>query len=422
MSKIIDIFLEITKIPRCSFHTQEMEEYITKKAKEYGYIVQVDSAKNVLVSSKEPKICLQAHYDMVCVGDAPDIEPVIEGNILKAKNSSLGADNGIAIAMMLRLMQEGTEAEFLFTNDEEVGLIGAGNLELNINSKYLLNLDSEDEQEVYIGCAGGVDLKLSKELQSSVQDGYFYELSISGLPGGHSGVDIDKNIPNAIVELAKYIKSNACSVATFSGGERINSIPVNAKAIVCSQSKLESKLESNDLVKVKEVSSVEVSNFNIQELTNMPNGVLELNEEFGVVQSSCNLALVNTDEKSAKVEISYRSLNNSDLENITKLAKEAYELLGYKVELNDKYPGWSPETNDFTKLVQNAVSKVYGSYKTKVIHAGLECGLLSQNLPNIKMASIGPNIRFPHSIREYVEIDSVDRTYEVVKEVVDACR
>ncbi len=418
MNKIIDIFLEITQIPRCSFQTQKMEEYLIAKAKEYDYMVKVDSAKNILVSSNKPKICLQAHYDMVCVGDAPKIEPVIEGNILKAKNSSLGADNGIAIAMMLQLMQEGIEAEFLFTNDEEVGLIGAGNLELDIKSKYLLNLDSENEQEVYIGCAGGVDLKLTKELQSSKCDGYFYELTVGGLPGGHSGVDIDKNIPNAIVELAKFIKRNDCKVATLKGGERINSIPVNAKAVVCS----DKKLESNNLVKIKETVGVEVSTFNAEELSDMPNGVLEMNEEFEVVQSSSNLALVDINQNQANIEISYRSLNNNDLENITKLAKEAYELLGYKVELNDKYPGWSPEINDFTSLVQNAVKKVYGDYKTKVIHAGLECGLLSQKLPNIKMASIGPNIRFPHSIREYVEIDSVERTYEVVKEVINTLK
>ncbi len=418
MNNITDIFLEITQIPRCSFQTQKMEEYIMNKAKEYGYTAELDSAKNILVSSKEPKICLQAHYDMVCVGDAPTIEPIIESNILKAKNSSLGADNGIAIAMMLQLMQEGVAVEFLFTNDEEVGLIGAGNLQLDIKSQYLLNLDSEDEQEVYIGCAGGVDIKLIKELQSATCDGYFYELSVSGLPGGHSGVDIDKNIPNAIVELAKYIKSSGCSVATFKGGERINSIPVNAKAIVSSQS----KLESNDLVKAKETNPLRVSNFNIEDLLAMPNGVLEINEEFNVVQSSSNIALVNIGETSANIEISYRSLSNSNLENITKTAQEVYELLGYKVELNDKYPGWSPEINEFSKIVQNAVTKIYGSCKTKVIHAGLECGLLSQKLPNIKMASIGPNIHFPHSIREYVEIDSVKRTYNVVKEVVDACK
>ena len=418
MNNITDIFLEITQIPRCSFQTQKMEEYIVNKAKEYGYTVELDCAKNILISSSEPKICLQAHYDMVCVGNAPKIEPLVEGNILKAKNSSLGADNGIAIAMMLQLMQEGVAAEFLFTNDEEVGLIGAGKLELDIKSQYLLNLDSEDEQEVYIGCAGGVDIKLIKELQNSIQEGYFYELSVNGLPGGHSGVDIDKNIPNAIVELAKYIKSNSCSVATFSGGERINSIPVNAKAIVCSQR----KLQSSNLVNAKETSPAQVSNFNRDDLLALPNGVLESNEEFNVVQSSSNLALVDISETSANIEISYRSLNNSDLESITKVAKETYEQLGYKVELNDKYPGWSPEINEFSKIVQNAVTKIYGSCKTKVIHAGLECGLLSQRLPNVKMASIGPNIRFPHSAREYVEIDSVQRTYEVVKEVVNACR
>ncbi len=415
MEEILKIFLKITKIPRCSYDTHKMEIFLTNYAKQFDYMVQKDKANNILISSANPKICLQAHYDMVCVGTAPNIEPVIEGSVLKAKNSSLGADNGIAIAMMLKLMQDGAKAEFLFTNDEEVGLIGAKNLELKIKSPYMLNLDSEDEQEVYIGCAGGADLKLAKELQNVTDEGYFYEISISNLPGGHSGVDIDKNIPNAILKLANFIKENSLKIASFSGGERINSIPANAKAIVLSKK----PLESVQNIAVCKTEPQEISNFDINDLFALPNGVLEINKEFNAVQSSCNLAIVNINPQKAVIEISYRSLSNKDLDNITQKAKSVYENLGYSVELNDKYPGWTPEINDFTKKVQSAVTSIYGSCKTKVIHAGLECGILSQKLPNVQMASIGPTIRYPHSIREYVELDSVERTYEVVRILVD---
>ena len=415
MANIIDIFLQITKISRCSFKTEKMRKFLMQKSKEYGYIVEVDKSGNILAKKGNPKICFQAHYDMVCVGDAPKIEPIIEGNILRAKNSSLGADNGIAIAMMLKLMQEGAEAEFLFTNDEEVGLIGAANLSLNVSGPYMLNLDSEDEKEVFIGCAGGVDINLSKELEALEINGNFYELSINNLPGGHSGVDIDKNIPNAIVELAKYINKYDLKVVSFNGGERINSIPANAKAIVASKK----ELSSSNIVSVKKLNNTfEVTNFNIKDLLNIPNGVIEFNKEFNVVESSANLALVNINNNHANIELSLRSLDNKKLEDLANSIKLNYQNLGYKVELNDKYPGWKPEINEFTKLVESAVKKVYGSCETKVIHAGLECGLLTKKLPNIKIASIGPNIRYPHSIREYVEIDSVYKTFDVVKEVL----
>jgi len=415
MSNILNIFLEITKISRCSFKTKQMAEYIIEKARNYGYKIEIDNAKNILLSSKEPKICLQAHYDMVCVGDAPKIEPEIEGNILKAKNSSLGADNGIAIAMMLKLMQEQVQAEFLFTNDEEVGLLGAKDLNLNIKSKKLLNLDSEDEALVYIGCAGGVDLKATKELELSEDNGEFYEISISNLPGGHSGVDIDKNIPNAIIELAKFIKDNNLKVVSFSGGERINSIPANAKAVVCAKE----ELKPNSFIEVRRLDkSFKVTNFEIETLTDMKNGVIDYSSEFDAVQNSSNLALVKVADNKATIEISLRSLSNEELENLAKVAKESYELLGYKVELNDKYPAWKPEINNFTKEVENAIKEVFNSCQRVVIHAGLECGLLSQKLPNVQIASIGPNIRFPHSTREYVELDSVERVFEVVKKLV----
>ena len=416
MQKIIDNFLEITKIARCSLNAENMELFLIEFAKKYGYSVHVDSAKNILISHNNPKLCLQAHYDMVCIGEAPKIEPVIDGNILKAKNSSLGADNGIAIAMMMQLMKEQAPLEFLFTSDEEVGLIGAKNLELTIKSNKLLNLDSEEEAKVYIGCAGGVDLKLTKELQSLNIEGNFYELTISGLPGGHSGVDIDKNIPNAIGELAKFMKASSAKIATFSGGERINSIPVNAKAIVASKN----LLQSNGVIEVTRASKESITNFDIEDLLTLPNGVLEYNSDFDVVETSANVALIELLRNKVTIELSLRSLDTQKLMDLAESIKKEYETKGYAIELNDKYPGWKPEINQFTKTVEAAVKKVYKECEQKVIHAGLECGILSEKFPNIQIASIGPNIYYPHSIREYVEIDSVVRTYDVVKELIDS--
>lgn len=415
MQKIIENFLEITKIPRCSFHTEAMEQFLIEYAREYGYKVTVDGAKNILLSHPNPKICFQAHYDMVCVGSAPNIEPEIKGNIIKAKRSSLGADNGMAIAMMMQLIKEQTKAEFLFTSNEEVGLIGAKNLELPVKSDKLLNLDSEDEAEVYIGCAGGIDLKITKELQTQEVQGEFYELSISNLPGGHSGVDIDKNIPNAIVELTRFIAKNGAKLCLISGGERINSIPANAKATVCAQD-----LKASNLVSVKKVKRCYriLDDSLLDMLLWTPSGVIAQNSAFSVVQSSANVALIETQNNKVVIEISLRSLDNGDLQKLAATIQKEWERAGFSVEFCDKYPAWKPQVNDFTQTVQSALQKVFGRSKQMVIHAGLECGVLGEKLPDIAMASIGPNISFPHSVREYVEIDSVLKTYRVIQEIL----
>jgi len=415
MQKILDNFLEITRIARCSLNTGKMELFLVNYAKKYGYNVEIDMAKNILLSHKNPKLCLQAHYDMVCIGNAPNIEPIIEGNILRAKSSSLGADNGIAIAMMMQLIKEQAPLEFLFTNDEEVGLIGAKNMELPIKSTRLLNLDSEEEAKVYIGCAGGVDLKLTKPLKGQNYEGAFYELSLSNLPGGHSGVDIDKGIPNAIVELAKYIKESGVRVVSFYGGERINSIPANATAVVASKD----NLESRDGIKITPFTGSSVTDFNIQELLDIPNGVLKQNRKFNVPQTSANVALIKLSQESVTIKVSLRSLDTKELIELAQSIQQAYQAKGYSVELNDKYPGWKPEINQFTKSVEQAVKEVFKECKLEVIHAGLECGILSEKLPKVQMASIGPNIYFPHSIREYVEIDSVERTYRVLQKIIE---
>ncbi len=414
LQKILTHFEKLTKIPHCSNNTLKMQEYIFSFAQKCGFKVVRDKHGNILASSNNPKVCLQAHLDMVCVGDAPKIEIVKENNFLRAKNSSLGADNAIAIAMMLVLMEEKVNAEFLFTNDEEIGLIGAKHLELKPKSSYLLNLDSEKEGEIYIGCAGGVDIVLEKDLKFFEKRGYFYELSIKDLPGGHSGIDIDKNIPNAIVELAKYIKKNMAYVVYFNGGERSNSIPANAKALIFSLQ----ELKEDGIVRVKKADKIyKISNFDIDTLLALPNGVIEFNDKFNVVESSANLAIVKI-EKKAVIIVSLRSLDNQKLNNLVQEIKEIFLKKDYKITLQESYPAWKPDMNEFTKMVQKAMEKVYTKADLKVIHAGLECGILKQKFPNMKIASIGPTILYPHSIKECVKIDSIKKTYQVILELL----
>ncbi len=415
MQEILEIFKEITQIPHCSFKTQALKEYIIEKAKSYNYKVEIDKSGNILCFHPNPKLCLQAHYDMVCVGEAPNISLIKEDGWLKAKNSSLGADNGVAIAMILYLMKEQAAIEALFTNDEEVGLVGANALELYIKSPYLLNLDSEEEGELFVGCAGGIDLKVSKKLEKKDSFDNYYEIKTQGFVGGHSGVDIDKNIPNAIIELAKYLKKHNATIASLEGGEKINSIPVHSKALVSA-----AYLPSNKnfiVKKIKSKASLYDSSF-LDDIINFPNGVLEYNSEFDVVESSSNIALISLKEDILEIEISMRSLDSTKLHKIAQDAKEYWQKRGYDTKLHGFYPGWKPEYNEFTKLTAKALEKTFGSSKIKVIHAGLECGILKEKMPNVAFASIGPTIQYPHSIYEKVKIDSIFKTYKAIEEIL----
>ena len=419
MSKIMEYFQQITQIPHCSYEAGKLKDFIVHFGQERGYETYVDEADNIMIKKPHAKLSLQAHYDMVCVGRAPKLETYIEDGWMYAKESSLGADNGMAIAMMMALMDEGKVCEFIFTSDEEVGLIGANALAFELESKYMLNLDSEDEDEVYIGCAGGVDIKAVKKYESSVCKENFYEVIVSGLPGGHSGVEIHKDIPNALKLFASFLKDKDIKIASIEGGERINSIPVKVKAIItCTKS-----LESSEFIDVKKIDgSFEMIDARevITLLENFENGVLTFNEALDVPDTSINLALIEMKENTIMIEASARAMDAEGLESVKNSATSHFENYGYKVEHNGKYPAWKPEINDFSNIVNDAMESICGKSEFKAIHAGLECAILSQHYPELKITSIGPNIRSPHSKHEKVEIASVEKIYQVVHKVLDA--
>jgi len=415
--KIINHFISLTKVPHCSQNSDELFNFLSNFAKERNYEVSSDTIKNILIKKGHPKLALQAHYDMVCMGNAPKIETYVQDGWMHAKDSSLGADNGIAIAMMMQLMDEGEELEFLLTADEEVGLVGAGAIELELNSDYMLNLDFEDEAIVCIGCAGGADLLAEKTLKKVEAYDYFYKLSVSGLEGGHSGVEIHKNIPNAIKIIAEYLEGKEIHIASCSGGERRNSIPTEIYMVLSSKE----PLSSNHLVEVKPFdTTVEVYNSSdfINLLIEFQQGVYAYNEKFNLPDTSINLAIVNVNNALARIECSSRGMSEEGLEAINKKYTNLFKKHGFKNSIEYKYPSWKPEINAFTSLVNDAMSKEFTESKYEAIHAGLECGVLLEYYPTIKFASIGPTIVSPHSTRERVKLDSIGKIFKVVKEVI----
>ena len=420
MSAIIEHFQTLTQIPHCSKDADKLLDFLVAFAKERGYSVEVDGVKNIYIHKGNPTLCLQAHYDMVCMGKAPLIETVIEEGWMSAKESSLGADNGMAIAMMMALMDEQKELEFLLTSDEEIGLIGANSVDFALKSAFMLNLDSEDEAEVYIGCAGGVDITATKQDSYIQAQGVCYEVAVKGLVGGHSGVDIDKNIPSAIKVLGSYLRKNSVTqLASIYAGERRNSIPANAVAIVYAST----PLQSSELVKVRvlnETPKVLCEGAKVIEMIEaFKHGVYHTNEQLGIPDTSINLAIVSVDEKGGlTVETSARAMDGQKLEALSKESISFFESYGFDVQLEDKYPAWRPDISDFTNLVNEKMKDVFGTTKLMAIHAGLECGVIAQKYPTMKFASIGPTIRYPHSTREKVDIASVERTFQVVKQII----
>jgi len=421
MSSIIEHFQTLTQIPHCSKEADRLLDFLVDFAKSRNYSVEVDNVKNIYIYKGNPTLCLQAHYDMVCMGKAPQIETYIEEGVMRAKNSSLGADNGMAIAMMMQCMDEGRELEFLLTSDEEIGLIGANEVAFELKSKYMLNLDSEDEAEVYIGCAGGADITAFKKDSYVEGKGVCYEVVVKGLVGGHSGVDIDKGIPSAIKVLGQYLVENdVTQLASIYAGERRNSIPANAVAIVRSETVLENQGDVT-VRELKEEPKVLAEGAKVIKLIDdFKHGVHAMNKKLGIPDVSINLAIITADEKGGlKIETSARAMGAEKLDMLTEETVKMFKSFGFSVQVEDKYPAWKPDISEFTNLVSEEMKKVFAKTKMMAIHAGLECGVIAEKYPTMKFASIGPTIRYPHSTREEVDLDSVERTYTVLNGIIN---
>ncbi|MBE3609995.1 M20/M25/M40 family metallo-hydrolase [Campylobacter californiensis] len=418
--QILDKFKEISQIPHCSFNTKELRDFLANYAKNHGYSVDVDEVGNIHAIKGEPKICLQSHYDMVCVGHTPKLELVEKDGFLSAKESSLGADNGMGVAIMMQMMKEFENLECLFTNDEEIGLIGANGFDGNFASKKLLNLDSEDDSEVIVGCAGGINIFACIDADTkTVSSGDVYEVIVSGYPGGHSGVEIQKDIPNAIKILARFIRQNGAKLVSIEGGERSNSIPVNAKAVVVSQN----KLKSDDLhICVKKLDGTAKILKNSDQILAFINGfsqgVRSYDVELNLPKDSVNLSTVKNHNGKTWVEFYARSMSMDGISRLEFEIGEMASALGFDISINERSNPWEPSADEFAYAVLDELQKFKPDAKIKAIHAGLECGVLCEGRDDMQTCSIGPNIYSPHSTHERCELASVDIIASVVRNII----
>ncbi|ECL2332447.1 TPA: M20/M25/M40 family metallo-hydrolase [Campylobacter coli] len=418
MQNVIENFKNLCKIPHCSYQTEQMKEFLSSYAKDKGFKVSIDKAGNIHAIKGNPKICLQSHYDMVCMGEAPKVEVYEENGFLRAKNSSLGADNGIGIAIMMSAMAEFENLECLFTNDEEVGLMGVNSLEHTLSSKMLLNLDHESDDEIMIGCAGGVDIEAELSFSTLKARGKIYELQAQNFKVGHSGINIVRNEKNSIKEMAQFIKENKGKIISFEGGERINSIPKHAKALV----HFENEVKGNGWIKCefKKEGEFEICDQN-EKLLNTINafahGVRAYDEHLSIVQTSINLATLKMENQQIKFTLFARSNILDGLKQIEFETMEFFKAFGYKVRSFNFYPPWEGKANALSDKVLKALKKVSPKARVSAIHAGLECGIIEKK-QELLCASIGPNIHNPHSTDEHCEITSVEKISRVVFEVL----
>ncbi len=434
---VLDFFREIAAIPHCSHAADGLKDWLIKTSEELGYEVKTDAAGNVMACSRQaeaPRVTTQSHYDMVCIGKAPELKLEEKDGWLSARDSSLGADNGIGIAMSLYLMQQGANIDALFTANEEVGLLGVNDLQLPIRTPYMLNLDSEDEGEICIGCAGGVDIFARKKVhREALPEGWTRHKLEANCPGGHSGVNIDDGIPSAIVELSKVLAANPqARLISLKGGERINAIPRRAEAVIAVPAGEQPRLE-NPWVKSSAITeNTEPTNEQaivgdrqlIDLIHGFAHGVRGWNKELNLPQDSINLADIDTETGESgdqvQVSLSARSMSNQGLHDLKEQTLSYFRAHGFDLETDGKYPAWKPDINEFSHKVRDVYRQYVPEADFAGIHAGLECAVFADKFPELKITSIGPTIVEPHSDRERVDLASVEKLTRVVEGIVNA--
>jgi len=452
-------FEEICKIPRCSKHEEKIAEYIMEVARKHGLEVEKDSIGNVIARKKAngyenaPMITLQCHMDMVCEKNKDvehdfsrdAIKPYIDGEWVKARGTTLGADNGIGLALCLALMEakdiKHGPLEFLFTVDEETGLTGAFGVKKEfIKGNLLINLDSEDFGVIYIGCAGGGNSTIKLPLKFKSVDKEGFRIAVKGLKGGHSGIEIDKGRANSIKLMARILYNINATISKIEGGDKHNAIPREAVAeIIASEDAMQkikeieeafknefSKTEPNLKVEVEKCRIAKILDEESNErliklLMSLPHGVLAMSQEVkDLVETSTNLATIRMNDE-ATIVMSSRSSINSALDAVMQSIRCLAELAGANVEEGSKYPGWKPNLESkLLKIASDAFKELYGKEpEKKAIHAGLETGVIGDITGIKEIISIGPQIEHPHSPDERVHIKSVEDFWKYLIHLID---
>ncbi|MDR2882605.1 MAG: aminoacyl-histidine dipeptidase [Alistipes sp.] len=477
------IFDEITRVSRPSKNEGAIVAWLVEFAKKHDLEYQKDAIGNVVIRRPaspgmegRPTVVLQNHVDMVCERNADALNAAgqpfdftrdgivtlisPDGGWVQARGTTLGADNGMGMALALALLID-PEAELppleaLFTVDEETGLTGAFNLRADmISGRYLINLDSEDEGEVFIGCAGGVDTlaRFDYKPESASENLRFFEIVVSGLLGGHSGDDIEKGRGNSNRILGRLLWSgmfaHSLRVASIDGGNLRNAIPREARAVVgvpetwmaefsrlaegfCAD--ITGELAHSDpdvsvsVLPVPAPASVidaDTSRRLVSALIGVPNGPLAMSFAVpGLVETSSNLASVKMEQGKIVVTTSQRSSVESGKWSAAEAVEAVFSLAGARVEHSEGYPGWAPNPDSqLLEITKKAYRELFGrEIKVRAIHAGLECGLFLEKYPTLDMISTGPTILGAHSPNERLKIDTVGKTWRLLLEILQHIR
>jgi len=466
-------FDQIRKIPRCSKHEEKIREYIVNFGKSQGLKTKVDDVGNVVISKpategmqKKPTVILQGHMDMVCEKNSDvkfdftkdPIQLKITGDLLTANGTTLGADNGIGLAISLAILEDKKvrhgSLESLYTVDEETGLTGAFAMKSEmLTGKIMLNLDSEDFGVLTVGCAGGGDstIDLPIKMQPMVSGAECLMVKVLGLRGGHSGVDIHEQRGNAIKLLARILwkTSQTFQFALFDikGGDKHNAIPRETYAKIALDKKDKNafitavKTEEKDILEeIKpidpnfkvEISACESSKQTLDKpsqtkllnlLHGLPHGVHLMNYDIkSLVDTSTNLATVSLKENTASMVMSSRSPMKSELQNMRNRIKAIASLAGATVTEAAAYPGWKPNLQSKILALSKKTFKDMFNAEPKIeaIHAGLECGIIGEKFPGMDMISIGPTLKNPHSPEEQLHISTVEKFYKYLLKILES--
>lgn len=465
-ARVFEQFAKINKVPRPSKHEDKMMEYLVNFGKSHNLETKTDETGNVLIRKaatpgmeNKPTVILQSHMDMVCdklvdvdfdfYHDA--IQTYVDGDWLRAKGTTLGADDGIGCAIELAILDsddiEHGPIECVFTRDEETGLTGAFGMKPGfMTGNYLINLDSEDEGQIFVSCAGGLNTTATFRFtrEEAPASHFFMEASLKGLNGGHSGDDIEKKRANAIKVLGRFLyleqEKMDLRLADWNSGKMHNAIPRDGKVVFAVPedkkdevaadwnvftADVEDEFHVSDTKMVWQLQSVEprkvmpkqTSVSLIRAIQAVDNGVFAMCQDEALawmVETSSNVASVQSSENEVVVVSSQRSNVMSNLRNMANTVKAAFQLAGAEVVQNDGYPAWKMNPNsELVKVTVDAYKQLFG-HEPKVlgIHAGLECGLFSEKYPNLDMVSFGPTLRNVHTPDECLYIPTVQMVWD----------
>ena len=456
---VLDYFRDFSKINRCSKHEEKIADYLEKFAHDNDLECKRDKSNNIYIKRKSdksleesPGIILQAHMDMVCVSDEEydfdnGIKIIEEDGFMFADKTSLGADNGIGLAIAMATLtsnQKLPQIEAVVTTSEEVDMSGAMNFNFDLSGKYFINIDSENENELIVGSSGGenVNVEINKNYGSETLSN-FYKISVKGLKGGHSGMEIDKNHQNAIKVVFEFLKTlDDYYICDFYGGTKDNAIPTNAEIIISTDESIDSlnkkseefisKIDLEDFDKDLKLVFEQVDEqkcLDKKTTENLTDLIIELNSGAisyiegldETVETSCNLAIVNSLDDKFEIIISSRSSNHDKLlelreDIILKAKKHDATAFDYNY-----YPTWEfNKKSELMEVAKKAFQKINDrEIDVKVIHAGLECGVFAEKYKNIDCISIGPTMYDVHTTKERLDVESLDRFIKFYNEILN---